>query len=473
MSKKKTWLIALLAALMSCSMLLASSQTDSFKIIPEHEEIEGPFADGVDVTDTCLECHEQQANDFMQTTHWTWSSWQQLAGKGRVQTGKRHAVNNFCIGVASNLDKCTECHAGYGWKDDNFDFDDSSHIDCLVCHDTTGEYKRLAGVGGVADLNVDLEIIAKKVGAPQRHNCGTCHFYGGGAHAVKHGDLEKTLIHADSKLDIHMNRDGLNFQCQTCHKTEKHQIPGHTMSASPAGENNVFCEDCHSAPVHDKKVLNHHSQSIACQTCHIPSYAKAEATKMAWDWSAAKKGEKKHYDEKGNLDYLPYKGRFVWQSNVVPEYAWYNGKSGIYTWGEKFDPGKEELYLNWPIGDKDDKQARIYPFKVHKGKQIFDTVHNYLINPHLTGDTGFWENVDWDSAARIGMQARGLDYSGKYGFINTITYWRINHMVEAVDNALICGDCHGPDQTRMDWASLGYKADPLYQAGEARHSINE
>ena len=169
---------------------------------------------------------------------------------------------------------------------------------------------------------------------------------------------------------------------------------------------------------------------------------------------------------------MPYKGRFVWQKDVKPKYAWYNGKSGIYTWGETFDPGKE-LYLNWPIGNKDDKQAKIYPFKVHKGKQIFDSVHNYLINPHLTGDTGFWENVDWDSAARIGMQARGLDYSGKYGFINTVTYWRINHMVEAADNALICGDCHGAKQTRMDWSSLGYKADPLYHAGEARYLINE
>ena len=89
MSVKNTWLISLLAALMSCSLLLAASKTGTVKEIPEHEEIEGPFADGVDVTDTCLDCHEQQASDFMQTTHWTWSSWQQLAGKGRVQTGKR------------------------------------------------------------------------------------------------------------------------------------------------------------------------------------------------------------------------------------------------------------------------------------------------------------------------------------------------------------------------------------------------
>lgn len=460
--------------LVCCLLAIANADANASKAagitIPEHEAIEGPFEDGVDVTMTCLECHEQQARDFMQTTHWTWSSWQQLSDKELVQVGKRHAINNFCVGVASNLDSCTECHAGYGWKDDSFDFNDPTHVDCLVCHDTTGQYKRIAGDGGVADLSVDLELVAKNVGPPSRQTCGMCHFYGGGGHAVKHGDLERTLINADASLDVHMNRQGLNFQCHDCHVTEKHRIPGHSMAASPAGDNPVLCTSCHEGDFHQKPLLNHHARSIACQTCHIPSYAKAEPTKMVWDWSSAEKGKQAQYDDKGIAWYLPYKGDFIWQNKVTPEYAWYSGKAGVYLWGDKINPD-QLVHLNWPTGSKSDQDSKIYPFKTHQGKQVYDTVHDYLINPHLSGETGFWEKMDWDTAARIGMRARGLQYSGRYDFVETITYWRINHMVEKADQALTCRDCHGPDQTRMQWKKLGYQSDPLYQAGEARYPL--
>ena len=44
--------------------------------------------------------------------------------------------------MKSNEARCTSCHAGYGWVDDNFDFDNPENIDCLVCHDQTGLYKK-------------------------------------------------------------------------------------------------------------------------------------------------------------------------------------------------------------------------------------------------------------------------------------------------------------------------------------------
>ena len=442
------------------------------KLIPEHEQIEGPFEDGMDVTDTCLECHEQQARDLMKTSHWTWSNRQNVINKGWTDTGKRHAINNFCIGVASNLSSCTQCHAGYGWKDDSFDFDDASAVDCLVCHDTTGEYKRIAGVGGQADLSIDLSHIAQNVGSPGRHNCGMCHFYGGGGHGVKHGDLEASLIKADASLDIHMAEEGLNFPCQHCHATSKHRIPGNSMTVTPAGDSHVRCTNCHEETLHEKRVLNHHAKTIACQTCHIPSFARIEPTKTYWDWSTAEKGKQKKYDPRGLPQYLPYKGDFVWGKNIKPEYEWFNGTAGVYTWGDKLDP-KKVIKLNWPVGDKADPQARIYPFKIHKARQVYDRENNYLINPYLAGEKGFWKQVDWDSAATIGMQARGLPYSGQYGFVDTMMYWRINHTVESADKALECKDCHGRDQTRMDWKKLGYSGDPLFLPGQARHQIKK
>jgi hypothetical protein len=35
-------------------------------------------------------------------------------------------------------------------------------------------------------------------------------------------------------------------------------------------------------------VLNRHTSKLACQTCHIPEFARGGiATKMSWDWSTA------------------------------------------------------------------------------------------------------------------------------------------------------------------------------------------
>ncbi len=473
--KSSTCELALLGLVMTLSGFASGGEQSAAQqprsVIEEHAQIEGPFADGPDVTDTCLDCHEQAAHDVMQTSHWTWSVNQEVYGRGRIAAGKRHAINNFCYGVASNLSKCTECHIGYGWKDDAFDFDDPSRIDCLVCHDTTGSYKRIGGDGGMADPATDFEYVARNVGSPGRANCGACHFYGGGAHAVKHGDLEKLLIDADASIDVHMASDGLNFRCQQCHKTERHEIPGRSMAVSPGGTNAVACTDCHQGkPLHKHALLDQHALSVACQTCHIPIFAKGEATKTYWDWSVAGTKPESEVRDDGKPLYVPVKGRFKWERNIVPAYRWFNGKTGVHRWGDDIPQGNE-LVLNWPAGDRSDPEAKIYPFKLNRGRQIFDKVHRYLINPHLVGDDGFVYTLDWDTASRLGMQARGLDYSGQYGFIDSLMYIRINHMVAPADNALGCKDCHGPTQKRLPWKELGYDADPLYVPGQARYPL--
>ena len=39
-------------------------------------------------------------------------------------------------------------------------------------------------------------------------------------------------------------------------------------------------------------------------------------------------------------------------------------------------------------------------------------------------------------------------------------YWKVNHMVVPKAKALKCNDCHGLNQSRMDWKALGYEKDP-------------
>lgn len=102
--------------------------------------LKGPFTDGPSVTRACLECHAEAAHEVMQTAHWNWErdpvavSWRDEP----VAVGKKNVINNFCIGVQSNWEACTSCHAGYGWKDDGFDFSEEMSVDCLVCHDQSG-----------------------------------------------------------------------------------------------------------------------------------------------------------------------------------------------------------------------------------------------------------------------------------------------------------------------------------------------
>ena len=71
-------------------------------------------------TATCLECHEDEAYDFMKTSHWTWMPMQDVIGQGEIALGKKNTMNNFCVGISSNWARCTSCHAGFGWVDDTF-----------------------------------------------------------------------------------------------------------------------------------------------------------------------------------------------------------------------------------------------------------------------------------------------------------------------------------------------------------------
>lgn len=391
----------------------------------------------------------------MKTAHWNLVG-DEVTVPGHdnpMRIGKRNVINNFCIGISSNWPGCTTCHIGYGWEDENFDLTDPSLIDCLVCHDTSGKYQKEKGGAGRPDPKLDLLAIAKTVGIPSRTNCGGCHFQGGGGNAIKHGDLDDTLLFPSARIDIHMGE--LDFQCVDCHQAKEHLLPGRLMTVSVDRKNRLRCTNCHESQPHADIRLNAHTDRVACQTCHIPYMAVDEGTKLTWDWSKA--GQ-----DLGITDahiYLKIKGRFTYARGVPPEYYWYNETSTRYILGDKIDPTKITP-IAAPIGDRTDPEAKIYPFKVHRGKQIYDVENKYFLLPHVHGDKGFWTEFNWPTAARIGAESTGLDYSGNYDFAATEMFLPQNHMVTPSAKALQCRDCHGPEG-RLDWQRLGYKSDPL------------
>jgi octaheme c-type cytochrome (tetrathionate reductase family) len=441
----------------------------SFAGATDHAFIEGPINSGPEATKVCLECHTEAARKVMKTSHWTWDAEQTINGK-KVKRGKIDSVNNFCVSVRSNEPRCTSCHIGYGWKDSSFDFSNPNNIDCLVCHDTTGTYKKTPTGAGMPAGEVDLTYVARNVGKSSRQSCGSCHFFGGGGDAVKHGDLDSSLLSPTATMDVHMAADGNNFTCADCHETQEHNILGQAMVVSPKGEQHIGCIGCHGDDVHNEWVLDMHTDTVACQTCHIPTFAKEVPTKTSWDWSTAGQNIKGEKDKYGKPTYAKKKGTFTWGKNIIPEYAWYNGSAGAYQLGDKIKPEGITL-LNYPLGNRKDKTAKIYPFKIHTGKQIYDVNNKYLITPKVFGGKGdqeaYWKTFDWNKAASAGMKANGLEYSGEYGFAPTKMFWRINHMVAPKEEALGCLDCHG-NNGRLDWNALGYEGDPLKNPKYAR-----
>jgi octaheme c-type cytochrome (tetrathionate reductase family) len=436
----------------------------------KHEILQQEFTSGPEVTKACLSCHTEAAIQFHKTIHWTWLD--PNADKAAKVGKAGYSVNNFCINIAHNEPRCTSCHAGYGWKDKNFDFTDQTKVDCLVCHEQTGTYKKFpSGAGNpVSETKIfkgngktyhppDWNRVAQSVSRPCRRNCGTCHFSGGGGDGVKHGDLDSSLMKPNKNLDVHMGIDGQNFDCVRCHTTTLHNIAGRIYSTPAVTHRKslieddlipkIMCESCHTATPHKPgEKPNDHTDKVACQSCHIPHFARVNPTKMWWDWSkAGKKKDGKPYQEKGPLDKPVYdskKGEFKWAKFAEPEYFWFNGSINTLTAKDMIDPAKP-VRVSWPVGSREDENSRIFPFKVHRGKQPYDKINKTMLLPHLFGkpdSDAYWVKYDWKASLASGMAYAGLPFSGEYDFVETSYVFPTTHMVAPKEDSLKCDACH-------------------------------
>lgn len=460
-------------------------------------ELQRNFAKPEDVTKTCLSCHTEAGTEIMATSHWNWNRiTKHMPGyEGEeIEIGKTNVVNNFCVGIQSNEPRCTSCHIGYGWKDKSFDFTNETKIDCLVCHEQTGTYKKFPTGAGypVKERKMfkgnkkwydvpDYAAIAQSVGQPTRNNCGTCHFKGGGGDGVKHGALDSALTKPKKHLDVHMGMDGANMVCVDCHIAPEHDIKGQLYSVSVENKDRVSCERCHTSKPHTSKLfveqhegrvkgkyldlllerpapednayhrrLDKHAEKVACQTCHIPNYGTGKPTKVWWDWSKAGKLDEKgkpivKKDEDGHVLYHGKKGEFRYAHDAMPEYRWFTGEVSHIRFGDKIDPENAPIQVNEIFGVCGKPEAKIWPIKIMRGKQIYDPVNKTFIQPKLFGKKGtgaFWAEFDWAKSAEAGMKYAGLPYSGKFDFIETEMFWPLTHLVVPKEQSLKCEDCH-------------------------------
>jgi octaheme c-type cytochrome (tetrathionate reductase family) len=418
------------------------------------------FKSGPEITKACQSCHTEAETQFHQSIHWTWK-----ADDVRGKAG--HSLNNFCISANNMADKgCLSCHPSW-----------DKSINCLVCHgqkdinweEAFEDLKALSASKDpeeaelVKEIQENIRTAAQSIGLPGRKNCGSCHFYGGGGDGVKHGDLDSSLTKPNKGLDVHMGTDGQDFRCTRCHTTKLHHIAGRIYTVPAASTRKslveddliakITCESCHTATPHKSgSKPNDHTDKVACQTCHIPAFARVNPTKMSWDWSkAGKLKDGKPYKttgESGKEDYLSIKGEMKWEKFVKPVYYWFNGSIESVTTKDPIDPSKR-VPVSQPFGNKNDPNSRIFPFKLHRGSQPYDKVNKTLLAPLLSGNEGYWKTLDWPSSLSKGQQALGLPFSGEFDFVETTYVFPTTHMVAPKENAVQCSECHVRNESRL------------------------
>jgi len=409
---------------------------------------------------TCLQCHTNEAHEVHASVMYQWEGAAQQMDHGPAVQGKiSGAINSYCVNILGNWNACGSCHVGLGLPPEpEASPQQLENIDCMLCHQQEYRRKRVGGVFVPDDaaMTITMDEAVRTVHRPQRSNCLQCHAKAGGGDAVKRGDI--TLAHAattDRSFDVHMATTGANLRCQQCHTFTEHRVAGRgsdlRATDSPIS---LECANCHAARAsggHESSYVDRHTARVACQTCHIPLYAKdasdtpaTEATEVYRTWLDTHATQPPFHPAAEKLN------------DLVPEYRFWNRRNRNYLLGDlaTIDPETNRYPTSRPLGSVDDDQSKLYAFK-------FKTAHQPVTlgpEPTLIAlDTAvFFATADAAAATEAGLVNMGLPAGTPYAWIETDTFQMLNHEVSPSEQALQCADCHGSN-ARMDLqGALGY-----------------
>ncbi|WP_083924662.1 PKD domain-containing protein [Lamprocystis purpurea] len=350
---------------------------------------------------------------------------------------------------------------------------------------------------------------AQNVHATTRQSCLNCHAGAAGADGAKRGDLSKENINPTVTVDLHMSPAGADLTCSDCHNAtgangESHRVRGRGLDLRANDVPERFtCETggCHSSRPHGDysatsgSSKDKHAMKVACQTCHIPSYAKAAVgTEIARDWQDPHPSDSAC---NGRGGWLPREDKGgLGSAALIPSYTWFDGKSEVVYLEESLTgiptvpldttlaanfyrglaPGARAYALGMPNGDVASSTAKLYPMKKHWGKLARNDSTNSFVG-HSTFE--FFRTGSFCRAVAVGLGLDepnaatstvcggvpgALEMPPRTTTVPVFTYQTINHGVEPEDNALGgenagCGSCHaaltgGP--ARMVMKDLGY-----------------
>lgn len=463
--------VLVIGLLFGCAAALAHDPDKPNRHIDRFEHYEG--------TKTCLECHEAEALTFFDSRHYQWrGGTPDDVDNEKVETlGKLTTINDFCttpgyqwIGKVFNdegkvlASGCSGCHAGLGkLPGDEPTREQLENMDCLICHASGYRrdlYKSEEGEWEwrpiLHENQEGLDIVSKRLSLPDRSMCLRCHSASGGGPNFKRGDIEYVLKDPDYEHDVHMSskkEGGQDMWCIDCHTDDEHTHRmigrGVDMAANDRPDKTIDCaSQCHEGHSHPDADIDKHGR-LACPTCHIPEFARDDATDMFRDWSNV------HFDEE--------RGKYMYDQvleyDVEPEYAWYNGSRYAQIPGRPVQRNTEgEVTMIVPGGNRDDPSAKIAPFKVHRGV-LPVLIKEQWIAPLTTEE--LYHHGNPNLAVRDGVKLwYGLEVEeDDFKWEQTIRYMGIYHAIPPAEDALQCDACHRAGG-RMDWPALGYDADP-------------
>ena len=319
---------------------------------------------------------------------------------------------------------------------------------------------------------------ARTVHATTRKSCLNCHAGAGGADGTKRGDMSTALIAPDTHIDYHMSDGGAGLVCADCHAAGNHRVLGRGVDLRPNDvSERLTCAGCHGERPHgdydsrDGTARDTHAEHVACQSCHIPTFAKGVATEVSRDW------EDPHYSAaacNGRGGWLPREDKLA---DMIPTYQWFDGTSEVYYLTEPLagvpqiplsnqeasalglPNGSQAYVLGMPNGDVSSRDAKLAPMKEHLGKVARNMITDTLV-AHSTFE--FFRTGNFEQAILSGLeQTADMAVDDPYEIVGVHTYQSINHGVEVSNDALACGACHGSlsgGPARMDLqGELGYQ----------------
>jgi hypothetical protein len=434
---------------------------------------------------TCIACHQAQANEMLSSLHMQWSGPTPNVTNANGQTlGKAiGGINTFCTYAMTSGGACFNCHLRL---DGNAPHAPSvNDIDCLMCHNDTYQRKLVAdpnnsvtvtnvlgqiktylfglidGDGNysiVPDYNAmpigtTMVSLAQNVHKPTRKSCLRCHAKAGGGDWTKRGDMGVNTAAPTVAQDVHMSPDagGANLTCSSCHKTDAakpHLVGGRGIDLRQTEAATPKCTTCHTTNPHgstytptsrtgtpsDAYIRDRHgNEGVGCMTCHIDAYGKGGATEMSRDWLTPVWNPAFCNGQGG------FVGHEVKQSNVLPEYVLFNGTSYVYSIGDQAVDlnGNGIVDMAKANGKLFDGVTKVVPIKRHFSVMPVNNSTNEIIPPQINWMfmTGYF-----DEAVQRGMQDFG--YIGPYTMKTVEAEMLIAHGVAPKTSAKTCTTCH-------------------------------
>lgn len=427
-----------------------------------------------DYPTACLSCHDGgdggvQYDQMWSSTHYAWTGEAvDMTNQQGTQQGKlTNAVNSYCINILGDWPVCGSCHVGRGIEPGQGDT--KANIDCLACHSSEYMGARARLPDGSMGVASPTDTMVQNLGKPTRLNCLMCHAKAGGGDAVKRGDLSlATITNSDANFDVHMNTSGPDLSCQSCHVFEQHLVIGKGSDLRPTDDPNrgaeVKCTTCHNNDGNggwshaiagaNRSEGDRHGARVACQSCHIPTYAKV-ATEVTRDWRMHHGTEGPTVADGVSGPGHPHTSK---AANLIPEYLFWDRtsdnylldddatltedttKSGVYDGhGLVADvPYSSTFPTSRPLGDVNN--GKLYPFKYKTALQPITIADDRLIA--LNTFTYIKGSGDVGQAIQEGLVDMGYSASEPYEWAVTDTYQLLNHGANPAAQVADCTQCH-------------------------------